>query len=154
MKDRKQIIQKVIILAVYAVAMAVVEAAVVVYMRELYYPQGFVIHSISDLAAVSKMSYWVELWREIATLVMISAVSLLAYEKWSTRFTAFVWTFSVWDIVYYVFLYVFIKWPPSFSTIDVYFLLPWPLLGPVWFPIALFSFLGVLSFWSLLKYHD
>lgn len=154
MKDRRETIKKITVLAVYAIAMAVVEAAVVVYMRFLFYPLGFEVATTSDLAELSKNVYFVELLREIATIVMLFAVGYLAYEKWSARVTAFIWTFSVWDIFYYIFLYTFLKWPPTFATIDVYFLLPWPLLGPVWFPIILFGLLGTLSLWSLLRYKD
>lgn len=151
---RKDTIKKIGTLFIYAVSMAVVEAAVVVYMRYLFYPAGFEIATVKDLADLPKNVYLVELLREVATIMMLASVGFLAYRKWSARLTAFVWTFSVWDIFYYVFLYVFLRWPPSLSAIDVYFLLPWPLLGPVWFPIALFFFLGAISLWSLLKYRE
>src|SRR3989344_2393883 len=39
-------------LLAYAIAMAAVEAAVVAYLRELYYPSGFFIQSAKDLVVM------------------------------------------------------------------------------------------------------
>lgn len=139
------------LLAAYAVAMALLEAAVVVYLRELYYPQGFFIRTATDLAVIPSNILRVELWREAATIVMLAAVALLVFPSRRGRILAFLWTFSVWDLGYYLFLYVFLAWPPSLGTTDVYFLIPWPWLGPVWFPLALFAVLGAASLYYLLK---
>ena len=49
------------------------------------------------------------------------------------------WTavsFGVWDIFYYVWLWVFVGWPHSPGTWDVLFLLPAPWSGPVWAPVV------------------
>ena len=40
------------ILAIYAVAMGLVEAAVVIYLRELYYPAGFFLKTAADLKII------------------------------------------------------------------------------------------------------
>ncbi|MEK9148401.1 MAG: hypothetical protein AAB650_03100 [Patescibacteria group bacterium] len=133
------------VLAIYAMAMAVVEAAVVVYLRKLYYPAGFDISSVADLTALPWPILKIELWREAATIVMLMAVSFLAFADWRKKVAAFILTFAVWDLGYYLFLYFFLKWPPSFTTMDVYFLIPWPWVGPVWIPIVLFSVLAVAS---------
>ena len=140
-----------IALAIYAVAMGLLEAAVVAYLRELYYPAGFFIRSAADLAVMPPGILSIELWREAATIVMLLAVSYLAYDSYKKRFLAFLWVFSIWDLAYYLFLYIFLRWPPSLSTIDVYFLIPWPWLGPVWFPLALFSVVASSAFYLLTK---
>lgn len=49
----------------------------------------------------------------------------------------FLWTFAFWDLFYYLSLYVLIKWPSSFKTIDVLFLIPRPWIAHVWFPIGI-----------------
>lgn len=139
------------VLAIYAIAMALVEAAVVIYLRELYYPGGFVIKSAADLAVMPAWILNIELWREAATIVMLSAVGYLAFQRIKDKFWSFVLAFSIWDIFYYLFLYVFLKWPSSFFTLDVYFLIPFTWVGPVWFPLALFSLLSIVSFWFILK---
>lgn len=138
-------------LAVYAVAMALVEAAVVVYLRELYYPAGFFIQTVADLQVIPWKILRVELWREIATIVMLVSIAFLAFERVKEKLLAFVWAFSLWDLFYYLFLYIFLGWPPSFKTLDIYFLIPWPWIGSVWSPLILFSILAVISLYLLLK---
>ncbi|MEK7614542.1 MAG: hypothetical protein AAB428_02665 [Patescibacteria group bacterium] len=147
MKKEKQIIA----LAAYAIAMAFVEAAVVVYLRELYYPNGFLIQTAADIRVIPWEILWVEVWRELATVVMLAAVGFLAFERLKERLWAFIFAFSLWDIGYYLFLYIFLRWPPSLGTTDVYFLIPWALVGPVWFPLLLFAVLGAISLRQLFK---
>ncbi len=138
-------------LAVYAIAMAMVEAAVVIYLRALYYPSGFFIKSAADLAVMPPDILKVELWREAATIVMLLSVGFLSFSTWRHRVLAFLFTFSIWDLFYYLFLFIFLGWPPSFSTLDMYFLIPWPWVGPVWFPVALFIAVGTFSLCQLTK---
>ncbi len=136
----------IVILAVYAVAMAMVEAVAVVYLRELYYPGGFSVASAADLAVIPAHILRVEFWREAATIVMLVAVALVAFSGRRERFLAFLWAFSLWDLGYYLFLYLFLRWPSSLGALDVYFLIPWPWIGPVWFPLLLFGATAVVSF--------
>ena len=135
----------ILLLGVYAIAMALLEAATVVYLRELYYPEGFFIQSTVELRAISKNILIVEVWREVATIVMLLTVSFLACFGCKNRWAAFFWAFSIWDLFYYFFLYVFLGWPPSLGTLDVYFLIPWPWIGPVWLPLVIFSVLAIAS---------
>lgn len=115
----------------FAIAMGYLESAVVVYLRELYYPEGFDF----PLKAMTQTVAVTELYRELATLIMILAVSVLAAEFWLQRFAWFLVVFSVWDITYYVFLKVLIGWPASFFTTDILFLLPSIWTGPVIAPV-------------------
>ena len=120
-------------LAVYAVAMAFVEAAVVVYLRAIYYPDGFAfpIVIIPDRMAV------IEVARELATVVMLGAVAWLAgADRWQ-RFLHFCVLFGVWDIFYYVWLRILLGWPPSLLTWDILFLIPVPWIGPVLAPVVI-----------------
>ncbi len=139
------------VLALYALAMALLEAAVVVYLRALYYPQGFLVKSAADLAAIPRSVYFIELLREAATLLMLAAVAWLAYRSRRHRIWAFIFAFSVWDLGYYLFLYLFLRWPASLAVTDVYFLIPRPSLGPVWVPLVLFAALGIWSGKTLLR---
>lgn len=147
----KNNIKIIVALGVYAVAMALVEAAIVVYLRELYYPLGFFIQSAADLTVIPLHILKVELWREAATILMLAAVGYLAFSAARYRLTAFIFAFSLWDLAYYLFLYFFLSWPPSLKTLDVYFLIPWPWLGPVWLPLVLFSISAITSLWLMLK---
>jgi hypothetical protein len=112
--------------------MAYVEAAVVVYLRALYYPQGFAF----PLAALPPGMVAIEIGREAATLVMLLGVAMLAgRERWE-RFLAFCVSFGVWDLFYYVWLWLLLGWPPSLLTWDVLFLIPVPWTGPVLAPVV------------------
>jgi hypothetical protein len=118
-------------LTIYAVAMAYVESAVVVYLRVLYYPQGFDF----PLAVMPPGMMAIEVGREAATLVMLLAVAMLAgADRWE-RFLAFCLSFGVWDLFYYAWLWIFIRWPPSLLTWDVLFLIPVPWIAPVMAPV-------------------
>jgi hypothetical protein len=118
-------------LAIYAVAMAFVESAVVVYLRALYYPQGFDF----PLVPMRPGMIALEIGREAATLIMLLGVAALAgADRWEC-FLAFCLSFGIWDIFYYAWLWIFIRWPPSLFTWDVLFLIPVPWTGPVLAPL-------------------
>src|SRR3954471_9987715 len=93
----------------YAVGMGVLEGAVVVYLRRLYFPGGF--HF--PLWAVDRDIAIVELWREAATVLMLAAVGGLAGRNRGERFAYFIYAFGWWDLVYYAFLKLALGWPPS-----------------------------------------
>ncbi len=119
---------------VYAVAMAAVEAAVVVYLRALHpvtTPEPMAVVA----AALPPHVLTIEMGREAATLVMLAVVAALAGRGWWDRLLYFSLAFGVWDFFYYVWLWVFIGWPPSLLTWDVLFLLPVPWLAPVLAPL-------------------
>lgn len=117
-------------LTVFAVAFALVEAAVVVYLRALYYPEGFnfpVKPPPADMAHI-------EVWREAATLLMLGAAGALAGQNGWRKFAFFMYAFGLWDIFYYVWLKVFTGWPASVTTPDILFLIPVAWWGPVLAP--------------------
>ncbi|MBS1771640.1 MAG: hypothetical protein JST82_02180 [Bacteroidetes bacterium] len=111
----------------YSIAMGFLETAVVVYLRKLYYPNGF----FFPLAPVSSDIAIVELWRELATLIMLISIGVLAGRNRAEKFAYFLYSFAIWDLFYYVFLKVFLNWPESLMTWDILFLLPIPWVGPV-----------------------
>ncbi len=136
------------ILTVYAVAMALLEAAVVVYMRRLYYASNPL--EIFPLQFLDSYDTVLELSREAATVVMILTVALLVDRTSATRtFAAFVFIFGVWDLFYYFWLKVLMGWPTSWWEWDVLFLIPSVWLGP-WICPALISLLFIAwGFWTL-----
>lgn len=117
----------------FSVAMGMVESSVVIYLRELYYPGGFQF----PLQATSITIAVTELLRELATLIMLLSIGMLAGKNKSERFAWFIYSFAIWDIFYYVFLYLIIGWPLSLLDWDVLFLLPIMWTGPVWSPVLL-----------------
>jgi hypothetical protein len=111
----------------FSIAMGFLETAVVVYLRKLYYPHGFSF----PLAPVHDDIAIVELWRELATLIMLISIGVLAGRNRAEKFAYFLYSFAIWDLLYYVFLKVFLDWPESLMTWDILFLLPVPWVGPV-----------------------
>ncbi|HEX9704294.1 MAG TPA: hypothetical protein VGA20_03505 [Gemmatimonadales bacterium] len=140
---------RVIWVCLYAVAMAAVESAVVVYLRALHpgdAPLTVLLNVIPDRLIA------VEVAREVATLIMLLAVGMLAgRDRWE-RFLWFSLAFGAWDIFYYVWLWVFIGWPPSLFTWDVLFLIPVPWLGPVLAPVLVSVCLVAGSVWLLVRH--
>lgn len=115
-------------LILFAVAFGFLEGAVVVYLRAIYYPDGF---GFPLLLAADRIAR-VELARELATLLMLLGVAGLAARRPWGRFGAFAVAFGVWDLVYYLALKVMLGWPASLATWDVLFLIPGIWTGPVW----------------------
>ena len=126
--------------AVFATAMAWVEAAVVFYLRLMMHRiepyQSDPLPLIGGFAAV-------ELPRELATLVMLFTVGWLAGRTWRARLGYAAIAFGVWNLFYYVFLKTICGRPHSLLDWDVLFLLPLPWWGPVLAPV-LMSLLMIL----------
>jgi len=117
----------------YGMAMAFLESAVVVYLREIYYPNGFDF----PMVPMSNRIAITEILREASTMVMLISVAYMAGTTLLRRFAWFIFCFAVWDIFYYVFLKLLIGWPSSFLTWDILFLIPVVWTGPVIAPILL-----------------
>lgn len=118
-------------LAVFAVAMGFLEGIVVVYLRELYYPDGFGF----PLKLMSPELVKIEWIREIATLVMLTGVGILTGRNGLQRLLYALFAFGIWDIFYYAALKLLIGWPASLLTWDLLFLIPVSWLGPVLAPV-------------------
>jgi hypothetical protein len=126
-----------VIVIAFAIAMAWVEAASVLYIRTLVdriepyqanpLPQETMNGALGN----------VELWREAATLVMIATLGILAGRTWRRRVGYAAIAFGVWDIFYYVFLRLISGWPRTLLDWDILFLLPLPWWGPVLAPVSI-----------------
>lgn len=116
----------------FSLAFGWVEAAVVIYLRRLYYPTGFAL----PLRTLDPTVLATELVRELATLLMLLAVACLAGRSRWQRFAFFALAFGVWDLAYYIGLKIALGWPASLTDWDVLFLLPWPWLAPVYAPVS------------------
>jgi hypothetical protein len=125
----------------FAISMGIFEGAVVVYIRALYYPAGFSF----PLQLMSNQVAATELIRELASLIMLLSVGVIAGRNFSQRFAWFIYSFAVWDIIYYVFLYLILAWPESIFTWDILFLLPVTWTGPVIAPVIISWLMIVLS---------
>ncbi len=115
------------IVILFAAAMGYFEAAVVVYLREVFYPGGFSF----PLRMISGQFIVIEMFRETSTIVMLIAVAVLTGKRFWERFGYFLILFGVWDIFYYIWLKATINWPESLFEWDILFLIPLPWIGPV-----------------------
>lgn len=138
------------LLTIFSIAMGYMESAVVVYLREIFYPDGFEF----PLRAITQHLAVTEIIREAATLVMLITIAMLSGRTKTEGFGFFIFCFAVWDITYYVVLYFLLGWPPSLFTWDILFLIPltWvgPVLGPVINSISMILFaLAIVHFTSV-----
>ena len=141
------------IAVIFSIAFGYIEAAVVVYLREIFYPDGFDFPlSISIVDAVSRRLLLTEVGREAATLVIIITGARLFGRNLRQRVAYFLTIFAVWDIFYYVWLKVLLDWPESIMKWDILFLIPVPWAGPVLAPV-LVSVL-MLIFAVIILYRD
>jgi len=128
-------------LTIFSIAMGFMESAVVIYLRELYYPDGF--HF--PLVPLDPGIGLVEIFREAATIIMLIGVGILSAKTTALRLSYFIFCFAIWDLFYYFFLFVFLGWPQSLFTWDILFLIPVPWVGPVLTPLIVSLTMILLS---------
>lgn len=131
--------EKFLLLAVFSISMAHLEGVTVVYLRKAL---GFD-DSLSNRDLLEKIPshlIFIEKTREAATIIMLVTLAILLGKSWLDMVVVFLWTFAFWDLFYYLSLYLLVKWPSNFTTIDVLFLIPRPWIAPVWLPIGISSF--------------
>jgi hypothetical protein len=133
----------------FALAFGFVEAAVVVYLRAAIGLLPGYTGTLSEvqrigrgtglypptIAQIPQSLLSLEVLREAGTIVMLLSIALLAAAKTRERLAVFLWTFALWDISYYAGLWATIRWPTSFTDLDLLFLIPVPWVAQVWFPL-------------------
>ena len=120
----------------FGIAFGYIEAAVVVYLRAIFYPAGFTF-PLTDFgtSALWKRLLLTETAREAATLILILTGAWLFGRNRRQRFAYFLIIFAVWDIFYYVWLKALVDWPASIMDWDILFLIPVPWASPVLAPL-------------------
>ncbi len=150
----QEIISKFCLVVVFAVALAYFEAAVVVYLRTIFYPHGFTF----PLSNFGQTDLWkqllvTEVGREAASIVLIFTAASLFGQTVRQRFAFFMIIFAVWDIFYYIWLKVLVGWPASIMDWDILFLIPavWasPVLAPVIISVILLVFAAIILYRDL-----
>ncbi|MEZ5195462.1 MAG: hypothetical protein R2764_03415 [Bacteroidales bacterium] len=127
----KKTAQRIILLAIFSIAMGFLESAVVVYLRKIYYKDGFQF----PLQPIDQLIGKTEILREACTLIMLVILGMMNGRTKTEKFGFFLFCFAIWDIFYYVFLKILLGWPESLLTWDVLFLIPVTWVGPVFGPI-------------------
>jgi hypothetical protein len=145
----RRLISRLIIVAIFSIAFAYIESAVVVYLRQIFHPDGFDFPlNVFGLDQINTRLFLTEIGREAATLVLILTACFLFGKNLRQRFAYFLFVFAIWDIFYYVWLKVLIGWPASIMDWDILFLIPliWasPVLAPVIVSLTLLLFALVI----------
>lgn len=124
-----------LVVIAYAVAMAFLESAVVVYLQRALGIDPRALFPLLEPTITGDLAL-IEVGREAATLVMLAAVGWLVGRDGLERLAWTAVAFGTWDILYYAWLWAFIGWPTSLDTWDLLFLIPAPWAGPVWAPVV------------------
>jgi hypothetical protein len=146
-------------LILFGIAFGYVEAAVVVYLRQLGEPiragAGLPPSTIFPLTTIQQVgpqirTLRIELGREAATLLMLAAAAWAVATDARRWLAAFSLAFGVWDLAFYGWLRVLIGWPESLRTWDLLFLLPVPWAAPVLAPVIVAGSLTFGGIWALI----
>ena len=131
-------IVKFCVVFVFGIAFANIEASVVVYLREIFHPDGFhfPLNMLGEKPHLKRLMLN-EIGREAATIVLILTTCWLAGRNRRQRFAYFLTIFAIWDIFYYVWLRVLIGWPATIMDWDVLFLIPVIWASPVLYPVLI-----------------
>jgi hypothetical protein len=129
-------IRRLLIAVAFSIAFAYIESAVVVYLRAIFYPEGFTFPlDAFDATALGKRLLLTEIGREAATLVLIFTAAWLFGRNRQENAAYFLIVFAVWDLFYYVWLKVLLDWPASLMDWDVLFLMPMVWASAVLYPV-------------------
>ena len=151
---------------VFGIFFGLLEATVVIYLRQLIgietslgtrpitsediaFTLGFIAllkPSASLVMTQNQAVLSLELWRELATIVMLACLAFVAGRNNKEKLLYFFLVFGLWDLFYYIFLRLFIGWPASLWDLDIYFLIPVAWVGPVITPVIISSIMIVVSF--------
>lgn len=123
-------------LVAFSAAFAYIESSVVVYLRAIFYPEGFTF-PIADFASMEGALRFLltEVGREAATVVLIFTGAWLMAKSFRHRLAYFLLIFAVWDIFYYIWLKLLLGWPVTLLDWDILFLIPTLWAGPVLAPL-------------------
>lgn len=139
----------------FAVAFAWVEGSIVVYLREIWFDGLFCFPVVKawegDRFVVDDLMR-IEFGREVATIIMLVAVGCATGKNALQKFCFFMIAFGIWDIFYYIWLWVMVGWPDSLMTWDLLFFVPLPWVGPVITPVLIA--LAMSAAGSLIIYYD
>ncbi len=139
--------KKLILATLFALAMAYMESAIVVYLREFYYPEGF----IFPLRNIPIHILLTETGREAATIVILFIFAKIMANNGRETFAYFAFNFAIWDICYYIWLKVLLDWPATLVDWDILFLIPIPWIGPVLAPVIVAVVL-ILAAYLILRF--
>jgi len=149
----KTTIKRFCIVVIFGIAFGYIEAAVVVYLRAIFHPDGFSF-PLTNVGTIlqQKPLLFTEIGREAATIVLIFTGAWLFGRNSRQRFAYFLTIFAIWDIFYYVWLKVLLDWPASIMDWDILFLIPTTWASAVLYPVLIS--ITLLIFAAVILYRD
>ena len=146
--DTLSVKTRLISVSLFAIAMGLLEAICVVYIRQILIPLDGSLNEI----ILSNYDLTIEIIREITTMVMLITIAILAAYNWRTRLSMFFLAFGVWDIFYYIGLKLFLDWPTTtIMEWDALFLIPVNWYGPVLAPVLISIYFIIVSVTIILR---
>lgn len=145
--DSHSVKTRLISVGLFAIAMGLLEAICVVYLRQILLPPDGSLNNI----AFSNFDFTIEVIREITTLVILLTIAILAAYNWRTRLAMFFLAFGIWDIFYYIGLKIFLDWPATILEWDALFLVPVNWYGPVLAPVLISVYFIIVSIIIVLR---
>ena len=134
--DSHSVKTRLISVSLFAIAMGLLEAICVVYIRKIIFPPD---GNIAN-TPISEFNFTLEAIRETMTIIMLTTTSILAAFNWRTRLAMFFFAFGIWDIFYYIGLKIFLDWPTSIMDWDTLFLIPVAWYSPVLVPVLISTY--------------
>jgi len=149
----KTLIKRLALVIIFTGAFAYIEAAVVVYLRTIFHPDGFTFPlAVFSGNPLQERLLVTEIFREAATLAIIITGCLVFAQGRAQRAAFFLIIFAVWDILYYVWLKVLLDWPASVMDWDILFLIPMVWASPTLAPLIVSA--TMLIFAAFILYRD
>lgn len=164
---RRETAYRLATLAVFALAMGWLEGVLALYLRkliglegaldmlnprtqELLFSKFAVMTASGEGGHLTPKFLFIEQTREAVTIIMLASVAFLSARGWRQRLAYFLFTFGVWDIAYYGTLWTLLRWPPSWGTLDLLFLIPGPWIAQAWIPMAISLCFIAWGSWTVL----
>lgn len=144
--DSHSVNTRLISVILFAIAMGLLESICVVYIRQIIFPPDGNIANTPN----SDFNFTLEAIRESMTIIMLTALSILAAFNWRTRLAMFFLAFGIWDIFYYFGLKIFLDWPATIMDWDTLFLIPVAWYSPIIVPVLISTYFIIGSIFIII----
>lgn len=144
--DSHSVKTRLICVSLFAIAMGLLEAICVVYIRQILFPPD---GNIAN-TPISDFDFALETIRESMTIIMLTTLSILAAFNLRTRLAMFFLAFGIWDIFYYIGLKIFLDWPTFILDWDTLFLIPVAWYSPILVPVLISTYFIIGSIFIVL----
>ncbi len=132
------------VLGLFVFAFAFFEAAVVFYLRQIV-TTGVMIH-LPLIPRFPAGVLLIEQSREVSTLVLLGSLAWLLGRRWWEKLAVFCGTFALWNLGYYLCLFLLIHFPPSLATWNVVCLVPCSWWAPYWLVMVIMLAMLAVAF--------